>query len=197
MFLWAGCILPPPPSLLMNFQSVYEIMAIVSILVSCLQPVSILSNPAHLNQSILIKFRLWSCHFTAQNLRNYLRSLLTSAATSTMHLLNEVIASHHEWIFWHYAHSLSVAVELDDFLFSQAEPRFYGTVPLLILFSPPIILHVHLSKFYPSKAHLNRYLLHDVFQISAHPKNVQSLLGLKFSEYFLFLPLYQSSHSAL
>lgn len=145
-------------------------MAVVSILVSCLQPVSMLSNPAHLNQSILIKLRLSSCHFTAQNLSHHLLALLSSATISTMHLLNEVMSSHHEWIFWHHAHYLSVAIEPCDFLFSQPKPCFYGTVPLLILFSPPIMLHAHLSKFYPSKAHFKCYLLHDVFQISTPPK---------------------------
>lgn len=117
-----GCTLPPP--FLTSFWSVYEIMAVVSIFTSHPKPVSIRSNPTHSNQNILMKSRLRSCQFTAQNLSNHLLSLLASATTSTIHLVKEVIASHHGWIFWHYTHYLSVAIELYDFLFSKPKSCF-------------------------------------------------------------------------
>lgn len=104
-YIWNGLTLPPPPPtpppLFTSFWSIYKILARVSILASCPQPVSIRSNPTHSNQNILMKSRLWSCHFMAWNLSNHLLSLFTSATTSTTHLLNEVISSHHGSIFWH------------------------------------------------------------------------------------------------
>lgn len=129
----------------------YWIMAIASILISQLQRSSILKNPRYLNQSIL--------SLDSDHAISLLRILVTishhSSPLSPPHSHTELSDTLSSWMNFLAFCSLPLCVSIEryDFLFTKHMPCFYGTVPLLILCSPPIVLHLYLSKFYPSVPH--------------------------------------------
>ena len=129
----------------------YWIMAIASILISQLQHSSILKNPRYLNQSIL--------SLDSDHAISLLRILVTishhSSPLSPPHSHTELSDILSSWMNFLALCSLPLCVSIEryDFLFTKHMPCFYGTVPLLILCSPPIVLHLYPSKFYPSVPH--------------------------------------------